>query len=39
MYAHLTSISTFERLSHLDFEIHKVDHQEHIVVDGDVVSH
>jgi hypothetical protein len=28
-----------ERLSRLDIEIHNVDHQECIVVDGDVASH
>jgi hypothetical protein len=39
MHAHLTSMSTFERLSRLDLEIHEFDHQECIAVDGDVVSH
>jgi hypothetical protein len=33
------SISTFERLDRFDFKIHKVDHQECLVVDGDVASH
>jgi hypothetical protein len=32
-------ISTSERLSQLNFEIHKVGHQECLAVDGDVASH
>jgi hypothetical protein len=32
-------MSTFERLSRLDFEIHEVGHQERIAVDRDVTSH
>jgi hypothetical protein len=36
-YAHPTSMTTFERLSQLDLEIHEVGHQERIAVDGDVV--
>jgi hypothetical protein len=32
-YAHLTSISIFERLSRIDLEIHEVDHQERLAVD------
>jgi hypothetical protein len=39
MYVHLTSINTSERLNRLDFEIHKVGHQECLTVDGDVASH
>jgi hypothetical protein len=38
-YAHSTPMSTSERVSQLDLEIHEVDHQECIAVDGDVVSH
>jgi hypothetical protein len=34
-----TSMSTSERLSRLDLEIHKVGHQEHLTVVGDVASH
>jgi hypothetical protein len=37
-HAHLTSMSTSERLSRLDLEIHEVGHQEHIAVDGDAAS-
>jgi hypothetical protein len=36
--AHPTPMSTFERLSRLDIEIHEVGHQERIAVDGDVES-
>jgi hypothetical protein len=32
-------MSTSERLSWLDLEIHEISHQERIVVDGDVASH
>jgi hypothetical protein len=39
MHAHPTSISTSERLSRFDLEIHKVGHQKHLIVDGDVASH
>jgi hypothetical protein len=39
IYAHPTSMSTSERLSRLDLEIHEVDHQEHLAIDGDVASH
>jgi hypothetical protein len=35
---HLTSMSTSERLSRFNFEIHKVDYQKSLIVDGDVVS-
>jgi hypothetical protein len=32
-------MSTFERLSQLDLEIHKFGHRECIVIDGDVASY
>jgi hypothetical protein len=32
-------MSTFERVSWVDFEIHKIDHQKYLIVDGDVTSH
>jgi hypothetical protein len=38
-YAHPISMSIFERLSRLDFEIYKISHQEHLIVDRDVTSH
>jgi hypothetical protein len=38
-YAHPTLMSTSKRLSRLNFEIHKVGHQECLTVDGDVASH
>jgi hypothetical protein len=38
-YAHPIPMSISERLSQLYLEIHEVDHQEHIAVDGDVASH
>jgi hypothetical protein len=38
-YAHPTSMSTSERLSRLDLEIHEVSHQEHLAVDEGVTSH
>jgi hypothetical protein len=28
-----------EKLSQFNFKIHEVDHQESIIIDGDVVSH
>jgi hypothetical protein len=34
MYAHLTPISTSERLSQFDLEIYEVGHQERPTVDG-----
>jgi hypothetical protein len=37
-HAHPTAMSTSERVSQLDLEIHEVDHQEHIAVDRDIVS-
>jgi hypothetical protein len=39
MYVHPISMSTSERLSQFDLEIHEVGHQECLAVDGDVVSH
>jgi hypothetical protein len=39
MYAHPTPISTYERLSRFDREIHKVNHQERLIVDGDIIFH
>jgi hypothetical protein len=39
IYAHPIFMSIFERLSQLDLEIHEVDHQKCIAVDGDVASH
>jgi hypothetical protein len=38
-HAHLTSMSSSERLTQLDLEIHEVGYQERIAVDGNVVSH
>jgi hypothetical protein len=38
MDAHPTLMSTSERLSRLDLEIHEVGHQECLAVDGDVTS-
>jgi hypothetical protein len=35
MHTHPTSMSTFERLSQLDIEIHEVGHQKRLAVDGD----
>jgi hypothetical protein len=37
-YAQLTSMSIFERLSWIDLEIHKVNHQECLAVDKNVAS-
>jgi hypothetical protein len=39
MYAHLILMSTSEKLSQLDLEIHEVGHQERLIIDGDVGSH
>jgi hypothetical protein len=39
MYVYLTLMSISERLSQLDFKIHKVNHQDCIAVDRDVTSH
>jgi hypothetical protein len=38
-HAHPTTMSTSERLSWFDLQIHKVDHQERFTVDRDVASH
>jgi hypothetical protein len=38
-HTHSTSVSTSERLSRLDIEIHKIGHQERITVDEDVASY
>jgi hypothetical protein len=32
-------MSTYERLSRLDLEIHEISHQEYLAIDGDIVSH
>jgi hypothetical protein len=39
MHVHSIPMSTFKRLNRLDLEIHEVGHQEHIVVDENVVFH
>jgi hypothetical protein len=39
IHIQLTPTSIFEMLSRLDLEIYKVSHQEHSIVDGDVVFH
>jgi hypothetical protein len=39
IYAYHICISTSERLSRLDFEIHEIGYQEHFIIDGDIVSH
>jgi hypothetical protein len=39
MYVYSIFISIFERLSQLNFEIHKVGHQERLTVDGDIIYH
>jgi hypothetical protein len=38
-HAHPTPMSASERLNRLDLEIHEVDYQERITVDGDAASH
>jgi hypothetical protein len=38
-HTHLTLMSTSERLSRLDLEIHKVGHQKYLTVNEDVVSY
>jgi hypothetical protein len=38
-HAHPTHMTTSERLDRLDLEIHEVDHEECLTVDGDVVYH
>jgi hypothetical protein len=37
-YIYPIPMSTSERLSRLDLEIHEVGHQERLTVDGDVIS-
>jgi hypothetical protein len=39
MHTHPTPMSTSERLSRFDLEIHEVDHQERLTVNEDVASH
>jgi hypothetical protein len=38
-HTHSNPMSTSERLSRFDLEIHEVGHQERLTVDGDVASH
>jgi hypothetical protein len=38
-HTHPTRMSTSERLSRFNLEIHEVGHQERLAVNGDVVSH
>jgi hypothetical protein len=38
-HAHSSTMNTSEKLSRLDFEIHKVGHQERLTVDGNVTSY
>jgi hypothetical protein len=39
IYVNSTPMSTFKRLRRLNLEIHKVGHQEHLAVDGDIATH
>jgi hypothetical protein len=39
MYAHPISMSASEKLVRLDLEIHEIDHQECLTVDGDIDYH
>jgi hypothetical protein len=39
MHAHLIPMTTSERLSQLDLEIHEVGHYERLTVNGDIASH
>jgi hypothetical protein len=39
MYIYLIYINTSERLSQLNLEIHKVDHQKHLTINRDITSH
>jgi hypothetical protein len=39
MYVYLILIIIFKRLSRFDLEIYKVDHQERLTIDGDIISH
>jgi hypothetical protein len=34
-----TTINTLEKLSQLNLEIHKIDYQEHLIIDEDVIYH
>jgi hypothetical protein len=36
-HTHHTSINTFERLSRLDLEIHKIGHKKRLAIDEDVI--
>jgi hypothetical protein len=38
-HAHPILMSTSERLSRLDLEIHEVGHQERLTINGDAASH
>jgi hypothetical protein len=38
-HTHPTPMSTSKKLSRFNLEIHKVSHQEHLTVDGDIVFH
>jgi hypothetical protein len=38
MYTHFILTITFEKLSRFDLEIHEVDHQKHLIIDGYVSS-
>jgi hypothetical protein len=38
-HAYHIPITTYEKLSRLDLEIHEVSHQECLIVDGDVTFH
>jgi hypothetical protein len=39
MHVHPTPMSTSERLSQINLEIHEIGHQECLTVDGDIASH
>jgi hypothetical protein len=34
-----TTINTSEKLSQLNLQIHKIDHQEYLIIDKDVIYH
>jgi hypothetical protein len=38
-YVHPISISISERLRRFDFEIHEIDHQERLGINGDITYH
>jgi hypothetical protein len=38
-HAHFTHMSTPDKVSRLDLEIHEVGHQQRFAVDGDIASH